>query len=304
MSTVGFLFTTQIVLGDHALNVYRRDTPICPAPLFPIFRPRTTNAQAQNFLYDPIPRLEKQLLYEGVASEKIDAFDLIQDLRTRKEDIDVALDLLKRPMEASVCSAPAVLTEHACAQLRQYADDHASDSVTVDAMDGELEWRIELEKSQLESLIGPDAVRSIWSLPSLLDARRRIAADSELVEGRKIPLLPPVWLGGAVLRRYSAAAGARTALGFHIDSSDCTANICLSPPSAYTGGILFLAVGGRIFEALRAEGEATVHAGEVAHGVGQVTSGVRHSLLVFFQRPGYLFQTYRGRRRNPASPPA
>jgi hypothetical protein len=40
------------------------------------------------------------------------------------------------------------------------------------------------------------------------------------------------------------------------------------------------------------------------HGVSRVTAGVRHSLLVFFQRPGYLFQTMHGRRRRPSHPPS
>ena len=46
-----------------------------------------------------------------------------------------------------------------------------------------------------------------------------------------------------------------------------------------------------------------MHAGDVAHGVGRVTRGTRHSLLVFFQRPGYLFQAAAGRRRTPSAPP-
>jgi hypothetical protein len=261
-------------------------------------------AALKNHEFDPIPRLEDMLLYQGIPCDSVDAFDLVKSLRANNDDKIAALDALRCPVEASVVTISSVLTAQACAKLRQFADEHSANSSTVDAMDGELEWRVELDKNGLESLIGVDAVQTIWNLPALLDARRRASADSSSTIGLASGGQPAIWLGGAVLRRYSSAVGARTSLGFHVDSSDCTANVCLSPPTAHTGGALFLAAGKRIVEASRREGDAIVHSGDVAHGVGRVTSGVRHSLLVFFQRPGYLFQSFRGRRRTPASPPS
>ena len=78
----------------------------------------------------------------------------------------------------------------------------------------------------------------------------------------------------------------------------------LSPPGAHRGGKLVLAVGEKIKEYARGEGDATIHIGEVAHAVTQVTEGRRYALLLFYNRPGFMFQRHSGRYRQPSSKPS
>jgi hypothetical protein len=308
-----FIGLFGLYIGHESDNsISRRYAYKCFHPCAYFFgRPKNIHSSAMRMAskdcsFGQLPRLEQQLLLEELPCDQVDPFELVQSLRANDEDIEAALEGLQCPMDVAVLSLPAVLTPEACALLREFSDRHLTTSDTVDAMDGEPECRVELDRNELTEIIGADAVRSLWSLPALLDARRRAAVAAAIPgAGSMPPNLPPVWLGGAVLRRYNAHGGGRTMLGFHVDSSDCTANVCLSPPAAHAGGALLLAAGGRVAPAPeRSEGGATVHAGDVAHGVARVTAGVRHSLLVFFQRPGYLFQSLRGRRRTPASPPS
>jgi len=80
--------------------------------------------------------------------------------------------------------------------------------------------------------------------------------------------------------------------------------VCLSPRGAHSGGDLLLAVGGKLRSHVRGEGDATLHVGDVAHAVTEVTSGYRYSLLLFYNRPGFMFQKSGGRFRKPSSAPS
>ena len=159
-------------------------------------------------------------------------------------------------------------------------------------MDGGGECQVILSRVELEQIIGVEETSSLWALPQVLEQVRQ--------HGQ--PTLPPMWLATVSLRKYSSAG--RRHLGFHIDSDDCTANVCLNPSTAHTGGNLLLAVSGSIQEYVREEGDATLHDGDVAHAVTAVQSGQRHSLLLFYNRPGFMFQRLGGKYRKPASAPS
>lgn len=239
-------------------------------------------------------RLE-QLIIEGQLNpQAVNATALVASIRAPEEDISAALQALARPLNETVAVVPALLDPSQCECLRRFADatfESQSFIQSIDAMDRVPQWRIELSRSDLEEIIGPKSVAEIWSLPGIL---------------RSLSTTPTAFLGGAALRRYRTFTDndSRSSLGFHVDSSAYTANICLSPPDSHTGGSLHIAAESRLIKyASRGEGDATVHIGEVVHGVERVVSGERYSLLVFFQRPGFLFQRDKGRRLLPASRP-
>ena len=237
--------------------------------------------------------LERQVLLEGQPWEDADAEMLVLGMRADEESIDAALCMLLEEEESAVAiSMDGVLDAEACARLRAYADLHAVSCGTVDVMDGEGEYQVLLKREELEEMIGKEATSSLWSLPQALEQVRR--------DGQ--PTLAPMWLATVSLRKYSPST--RTHLGFHIDSDHCTANVCLSAPAAYTGGHLLLATGGSVREYAREEGDVTIHVGDVAHAVTAVGSGTRYSLLLFYNRPGFLFQRWHGKIRRPSSAPS
>eukprot|EP00277_Geminigera_cryophila_P005527 CAMPEP_0179429384 /NCGR_PEP_ID=MMETSP0799-20121207/14773_1 /TAXON_ID=46947 /ORGANISM="Geminigera cryophila, Strain CCMP2564" /LENGTH=261 /DNA_ID=CAMNT_0021205259 /DNA_START=80 /DNA_END=865 /DNA_ORIENTATION=- len=236
---------------------------------------------------------ERDVLLAKVAWNDADAEMIVLGMCTDDDSIDAALCILLDEDEASVAvSLPATLSASACRTLRDYADEFASACPTVDVMDGQPECQVEIGKHELERLIGHLDTDRLWVLPQVLETKR---SDGQ-------PTLPPIWLATASLRKYSPAA--RTHLGFHVDSDHCTANVCLSPSSAHSGGNLLLAVGGSLKQYPREEGDVTLHVGDVAHAVTAVHSGTRYSLLLFYNRPGFLFQRSGGRFRKPSSAPS
>lgn len=218
----------------------------------------------------------------------VDAEHLVRGMRAPDCDIDAAMACLKLPYDQIMLNVNEVLSPSICRCLRDYALRTLSTvPKSIDAMDGIPERRVEVPKEILIDLIGPDTFSYIWSLPNLLPSSGFGCR----------------WVGNAAIRRFGFESGDRHSLGFHVDSTEVTINIALNPSEDHDGGSLFVAAGGGVRLIHRDEGTATIHAGDVAHGVSEVTRGERYSLLIFFQREGYLFQTTNGRRRSPAQLP-
>jgi hypothetical protein len=84
------------------------------------------------------------------------------------------------------------------------------------------------------------------------------------------------------VRRY--AADSRPWNPFHTDSAALTLNLALIDDAAFHGGELLACHDGAVRVVTRREGDATVHASSLLHGVRLITSGVRYSLIIFFGR--------------------
>mmetsp|Transcript_48580 Transcript_48580/g.96873 ORF Transcript_48580/g.96873 Transcript_48580/m.96873 type:complete len:119 (+) Transcript_48580:1242-1598(+) len=104
---------------------------------------------------------------------------------------------------------------------------------------------------------------------------------------------PPPPAGSAVprfsvdsifVRRYTRDT--RPYIGFHCDSAAVTANVACSDDENHSGGRLVCVVDGKVQTITRREGEATVHPSSVLHAVTAMQSGIRYSLIVFFQADG------------------
>ena len=248
--------------------------------------------ECDDSLHFGLSEVERTIL-EGPpgAWEQVDADMVVRGMRADEDSVDAALSVLLEDEDAVVTTARGVLSPAACASLRATADARTCSCHSVDVMDGKSEYQVALQRSELEELIGVEETKALWALPQLLEERKP-----------KKSSLPNMWLATVSLRKY--APDLRASLGFHIDSDYCTANICLSPTSAHTGGHLLVATGGRIKEVNRAEGDAILHVGDAAHAVTKVTAGERYSLLLFYNRPGFLFQRDNGRFRRPAVAPS
>ena len=86
-------------------------------------------------------------------------------------------------------------------------------------------------------------------------------------------------------------------LGFHVDASEVTVNICLG--ESWEGGLLYFQ-GRRCtlhrqerhrleeeFEYKHAVGEMLIHAGKHRHGVYPIHSGFRRSIIIWYSAQGY-----------------
>lgn len=85
----------------------------------------------------------------------------------------------------------------------------------------------------------------------------------------------------AFVRCYSVES--RPRLPFHVDSIRCerSASVNLSPDLSYAGGDLLLFADESIVKGSRMQGTATVHDAKIAHGISDVVSGERWSLVIF-----------------------
>ena len=213
--------------------------------------------------------LERTLLVERRNPGKINATLLINQIRIPDRDRQRARAALNDCVGSRVLLAPRVLSADLCAALRSCVDDRVT-GISLDSVDRCPEYQVDLTKEELEALIGREAVNRLWTLPSRLGLG---AADQ--------PLSGP-WKGtvGVFARKYGPEA--RHHLGFHVDQDSVTANIALSDPTDYEGGNLLLVHGERVEAPQRGEGDATVHHGDVAHGVAKITQGARYSLILFF----------------------
>ena len=66
-----------------------------------------------------------------------------------------------------------------------------------------------------------------------------------------------------------------------VDSSALTINVALIDDDSYGGGDMLACYAGAVRKIARSEGEASVHASTLLHGVSMMTSGVRYSLIIF-----------------------
>lgn len=172
---------------------------------------------------------------------------------------------------ADVAHVPGLVSPAGCAALRAAADalylgtfDHGDmEKVAADSIDALPDHQLDLSTDRLIALIGADAVDAILALPSQIGERGPLSVREIFV------------------RRYSCAPS-RPWLPFHGDRARITVNISISAPGSHTGGCLLAAIDGAIVSIPREEGQATVHNSALLHGVTKLTSGSRHSLLIFF----------------------
>ena len=217
-----------------------------------------------------MPRLVRRLLLEDVDPLNVSPDELIAELHLPPEAAAAARDGLSR---RSVLSWPALLPPAACARLRSAVD--ADRQQKCDTVDGAPDEQLNLSVDRLDALISDAAASAaLRELPALFAAydstptRAALALDGAEVE--------------VFVRRY--AAETRPWNPFHTDSSALTLNVALNDDSDYSGGDLLACHDGAIHRLPRREGDATVHAASLLHGVSMMRRGVRYALIIFMGR--------------------
>ena len=203
-----------------------------------------------------MPLVSRRLLLEGASPSDVRPEELLADLQL--DETTVAAARLGLDSASAVVRVPGLLPPAACARLRAAVD--AERQQKCDSVDGAPDHQLNLSPRRLEQLIGSEAAEALWQL-----AGAGARDDAEVF-----------------VRRYTADS--RPWTPFHVDTSRATINVALSDDASHGGGDLLACYDGAVRRIGRGEGEATVHAATLLHGVSLMRSGVRYSLIVFVGR--------------------
>lgn len=247
-------------------------------------------------LADRLPPTVHALLIDRVEPSTVPLAELVSALGGEATGPTTlrSLQLLRvakgQPPEAPVTRArsshltrePGLLCGESCAVLRAAVDSHARRTAErcseAEIARGDLaehlfsrqfSTSLPLTRLQLTELIGAEAVRALWALPSMLpqaEPAGDLCSDSDPDDVE------------ISVRRYTPER--RPWIPFHNDRADASVNVALSADERHQGGHLLAVYDGSIHQLVRAEGEATAHSPEVLHAVTQIESGVRYSLII------------------------
>jgi predicted 2-oxoglutarate/Fe(II)-dependent dioxygenase YbiX len=180
---------------------------------------------------------------------------------------------------ATVLRLERALDAAACAALRAALDERGTS--TIDSVDRMQEHVLYSTRSELEGLIGAEAVAALLAIPRRFAASAATAGD----EAGAAAAAASYELFDCFLRRYSAdTAGDQLLTSFHADSAALTVNVALTSDEAVEGGRLLGVYDGAIRVITRAEGDATAHSSALLHGVTRMHKGTRYSMIMFFAR--------------------
>ena len=246
------------------------------------------------------------------------------------EAINAALEP-RRPRRdgIEVLRERGTISRSGCAALRAAVD--AERSTKRDSVDDLAEHQLDCSRERLVELLGWKEAQRVFTLPDRLlskrsdaaaaraaararaMARAADAADAADMDASSDSCDESAGDGGyhvdMFIRRYTRDT--RPWINFHCDVSTMTANIALNDDEEFGGGRLLAILDGRLQVISRREGEATVHDKHVYHGVSEMRSGVRYTLIVFYYelRAEAASEEFRAVPTNlpvsaPASPPA
>ena len=197
--------------------------------------------------------------------------DLSNQERTRALEASEATTL-------QCINASNILSKDECATLRDFVCTKMTttvedDDASVDDVDGCPDFQVNLSETMLRALVGQDAVDRIYSLPKLLQLDNDNADNANDPQQRFERV-------GMFMRMYQPHT--RPWMQFHVDANRYTVNVALNSDAEFEGGRLMGVFDRRVQRIVRKEGDATCHAGSVAHAVSSMISGTRYSLILFF----------------------
>ena len=220
-----------------------------------------------------LPPLARKVLVDGVTLEPGLARDLLESLSLPQETKEAALSCLED--DSVQIQQACVLLPESCAVLRGHCDKHLSSG--PDSVDGAPTFQVQLNLLQVEKLLGLKASQELRTCSENL-----LRALEPANGTAKFPLL-----GDIFLRRYTSTT--RPFIPFHCDHAAFTVNIALGGRENGSGGEeggghLVALHRNSIVTLLRNEGEATAHTSALLHGVSRITSGERHTMIMFFNK--------------------
>lgn len=211
-----------------------------------------------------MPKVVRQLLVDGIEPSEESADSLLEALRLHGVTYTHARLGLDSKAEIAILRSTNALNSDACARLRA-AVDHERQTRS-DSVDGSPDHQLNLSREALESFIGSAPVAGLWKLAERFAPNANNLNDAEIF-----------------IRRYTADT--RPWNPFHTDTAAVTVNVALIDDLLFEGGRLLACYEGAVRSLIRTEGEATVHASTLLHGVSMMRFGVRYSLIIFLGRP-------------------
>ena len=216
--------------------------------------------------------LVRQLLLGELAPEAVEVDGLLRALGRDKESC--AQRATQKDFD--VMRREGVLSADSCQRLRDAVD--AQRCVAADSVDGLPEHQLKVDCDSLRALLGADEYARLMALPI-----EYVHMENALLGGEPVDDETAARFGRleeAFVRRYSA--GTRPWNAFHQDRARLTVNVAVSADADHGGGRLLGVYGSKVQCIERAEGEATVHSSDLFHAVTRMQSGVRYSLILFF----------------------
>ena len=218
-----------------------------------------------------MPPLSRQLLIERHPPSEVDPEMLLAELGMSVTAAAQVRQAFNMSGDSALLHVKALLPPEGCKRLRDSVD--ANMQRKVDTVDGSPDYQLNLNREELVVAIGPTASEALWRLPLVFSGQGgRAATRSTYSNGE-----PEIFV-----RRYMSST--RPWNPFHTDSSALTINVALDEDGSYAGGELLGCYARRVHVIQRGQGDATAHSSRLLHGVAQMTSGVRHSLIVFIGR--------------------
>jgi len=243
--------------------------------------------QAQVDPFDAVraqmPKESYDLLVANVDPGSVDAMDLLRSSIKGKEQFGDALCGYER--KEGGLRTVRCLTREECKALKDFIDEmtmrwHGPNaranvhwSTRIDSVDRCPDYQINLYPSDLARIVGAEGYKRIFNLPFALAAPQQ----TELLEPEHTGLKM-----GVFLRKYSVDT--RPFIPFHVDTNSWTGNVAINADSEYEGGNLLVVTDGKVRAARREEGDATIHDNKIAHGVSSMVSGIRYSMILFFDQ--------------------
>ena len=217
-----------------------------------------------------LPHSARRVLF---SNDTVDTDELLEELPLA-DNVRHAVRRSCHSERSPILHRSSVLAPSAVAAVRRALDAHLEQQENIDS-----EFKLRLERLQLDAIIGAAAARSLWAIPSEYAAQRHGSGTDQFTSGDLQAAV--VWV-----KLYSPET--RPFNELHTDSSALTINVALSDDDDCEGGALLACDGGGMRAIRRRAGDATTHGADVLHGVSNVVAGQRYSLLVFIGREAIL----------------
>ena len=241
----------------------------------------------------------RRLLAHNAPPSSVPAGAVVHSLHFAEDQFREAVASLSLSEDNALLRRQSILDHGSCAALRAAVDKAAGSS--PDSVDGLAEHQLDFrDLDALTSLIGHEAATRLKQLPTEF---ARLKPRAKGLGGRASALR----VSSVFVRRYTADT--RPWFMFHHDVPPLTANVALAgapraPDSrlshahsvyaklehyptqgdcCHEGGRLLGLFANAVQLVEREEGEVTVHAKGLLHGVTRMRSGVRYSLIIFYR---------------------
>ena len=264
-------------LGAAIVGTTTTTTATTATSVDPDFQEGTLAGLAPEFVAQAVqmPSALRKLLVDGVSADTVTPAAIFRALKLSPQLYRAARIGMEGAPSEMVHTATGVLTPAVCASLRAAVD--ADRTTGRDTVDGAPDHQLNLTPDALEALVGADTMHT---LATLMDEHQHQAHRERRTTEATLAAKATLWSSVRIfVRRYSEES--RPWIPFHCDAALVTCNVALVSDSTFTGGKLVAVYNKSVQFIQRGEGDVTIHASTLLHGVTRMTRGTRYSLIIF-----------------------